>query len=114
MISKTRRAYSETRLEFSHRIHINPGIKDPKKLRKHASNLRKAARLELEYAQTALNEASSELGRSHKVRIGNRELAEELLWDSKEALHWYRARLRRAEVYRSAADKLIKKARRNK
>lgn len=113
MVLKTIRAYSEAAPEFRVLIKINPRIVDPKKLRHHASNLRQAARTEREWAQTALNEATSEKKRSEKIHWSNQELAEELLWDSKVALRWYQTRLKRAISYENMATMLIRKARQN-
>lgn len=109
MIRKTRRAYAVSSL-FRVRVCVDPRIRDPKKLRHKAHNLRQAAKLERGYAQTALNEAAEEKGRSEKIRWNNPELAQELLWDSKVALLWFRARLKRADVYDKIADKLVVKA----
>jgi len=107
---KTRRAYAKASPEFRISIRINPRIKDPKILRHLAHNMRQAAHQEEAWAQTALNEACAEKGRSQKIRVKDVQLAEELLWDYKVSLRWYRRRLERADTYRKMADKLNEKA----
>lgn len=107
---KTRKAYAEVAPEFRISVRVNPRIRDPKKLRHLAHNMRQAARQELEWAQTALNEASAEKGRSGRIRATDIQLAEELLWDYKVSLRWYRRRMKRAEAYRKMAGKLVEKA----
>jgi len=81
---------------------------------KHSiSSLRSAARLEIEYSRTAHNEYKSELNRALKLPKGD-SLRNELLWDSRVALDFYKIRKARASKMLVEADKLERSLRGNK
>lgn len=110
MIKRTMTDYRTVAPNFKKIPKVDWRLRDPKRLRHLASQFRVAANQEEKWAQTALNEALSEKGRSQRVAAVNHILAEELLWDSKIALKWYRGRVARAAKLRSTADKLIRRA----
>jgi hypothetical protein len=81
---------------------------------KHSiSSLRSAARLEIEYSQSAYNEYLSEKNRALKLPKGD-ALRNELLWDSRVALDFYKIRKARASKMLVEAEKLEKSLRGNK
>jgi hypothetical protein len=81
---------------------------------KHAiSSLRSAAATEISWSKTAYNEFLSEKNRALKLPKGD-SLRNELLWDSRVALDFYKIRKARASKMLVEAEKLEKALRGSK
>ncbi len=81
---------------------------------KHSiSGLRASARQEIVWAGQAKSEYESELNRALKLPKGN-ALRNELLWDSRVALDFYKIRKARASKMLVEAEKLERSLRGNK
>jgi hypothetical protein len=83
------------------------GIKDK------ISGLHHAIRIEVDWSKTAYNEYLSERNRAMKLPKGD-PLRNELLWDSRVALDFYKIRKARASQMLVEADKLEKALRGSK
>jgi hypothetical protein len=105
--------YKDSLHQLVRPIIITHNLKNKKEIRKSITELHKAVRQEEIWSKSAYDEYVSEKERGLKLPRGD-PFRNELLWDAKVALDFYKMRMKRSSMMKKLAAKLEEKYKRMK